>query len=832
MPTARPETIQKMRSKLQSLLGLDLSLLSNDQVEELSDEYLKKEDKYISDITDSAKENTTLHRMVRKFFKKNTQVSRFEGARERDLEDDSDPNLRNRADRVISQQRRGSPKNKQFFDTEEFNKSFFSKVKYDRETLNLEKFLGIDTDNVDDVDNADDVGDAADQINDIEESVANIEEVISEQNTSLDGIVDGLREERDAENNLKNIAKKNSSREQRRKKKQRERKNRLKRENASENAIKGLVIGIQKTLAPVSDVFDNIFRFISNIFLGKILEDLLTWASDPKNKSKVKNILRFLQTWWPAILGSYILFGTTFGKFIRASIGATIKGVGALIKAIGFLKTQRRMGNLRGAASGMLGKGGKAGLIGAAALGTVAIGSAIFSAASTPKEEKELESSGDDLEGFSAPELQFSGGGENDLSNMKPFDTEDGGIVKGKKGKDKNLGWLTDGEIVLTEKARDRAIKETGMDPLVFNMDGSPDANRPTIKNETYYASGGGVIGRDKYSGRETTAAPKMMMPNNSFSNSYLDYFVNNISNISDNSFRNSTNNISDNSFRNSTNNISDNSNNSDIYNISDNSFRNFANNISDNSFKNSTNIIFDNSLLMPENMVSSEQLFNMPFVNGDKSFSTENNFMNYPMINSSNKSFSTENNFMNYPMINSSNRFFDDNTSINNSKAYLKNIFSKILDNSIVNNIIEYGSSIFNLGNTVRNNSDISSSTIIKENTGVDIPGGTSDRQRMSINVQPGEAHVIVPNEVVQRGGLHHIENIINMYDDGTSFASRNSGNIEMPEPPQTKQPRVTFISSPDQNQTIESGSTSNDIEMFDATFVSSRKLKTLGVG
>ena len=111
MPTARPDTIQKMRSKLQSLLGLDLSLLSKDQVEELSDEYLKKEDKYISDITDSAKENTTLHRMVRKFFKKNTQVSRFEGARERDLEDDSDPNLRNRADRIISQQQRGSSRN-------------------------------------------------------------------------------------------------------------------------------------------------------------------------------------------------------------------------------------------------------------------------------------------------------------------------------------------------------------------------------------------------------------------------------------------------------------------------------------------------------------------------------------------------------------------------------------------------------------------------------------------------------------------------------------------------------------------------------------------------
>lgn len=762
MPTARPDTIKMMRSKLQSLLGLDLSLLSKDQVEELSDEYLKKEDKYISDITDSAKENTYLHRKARNFFRENTQGDRLEGARQRDVEDDSDPNLRNRADRIISQEQRGSQRNKQFFDSEEFNKNFFNRVRYDRETLDMERLIRRDSDDVDDTD------DAANSINDIEESVTNIEEVLSEQDTSLDGIVDGLREERDAENNLKNIARKNSSRKERKKRKQKEKEKRLKREKASENIIKGLVAGVQKTLAPVSDIFDNVFKFISNIFLSKILEDLLKWASDPKNRSKVKSILRFLQTWWPAILGSYILFGTTFGKFIRASIGATIKGVGALVKAIRFLRTQQRMGKLRGALSGMLGKGGKAALIGAGILGTVAIGSAIGSALSTPKEEKELESSGDDLDGSSTPELQFSGGGENDLSSMKPFDAEDGGIVKGKKGKDKNLGWLTDGEIVLTEKARDRAIKETGMDPLVFNMDGSPDANRPTIKNEMYYASGGGVIGRDKYLGQgETTAAPKIMMPNNSFSNNYLGNFTNN---------------------------------------IFDNSSDNFTNNISDNSF------------LMSENMFSSEQLFNTPSVNEDTFFPSGNNFMSYPTVNSSN-------------------RFFGGNTIVDNSKSHSKNIFRKILDNSIVNNIIKHGSNIINLGNTVsntvRNDSDISSSTIIKENTGMDIPGGTADRQKLSINVQPGEAHVIVPNEVVQRGGLHHIENIINMYDDGTSFASRNSSNIEMPEPPQTKQPRITFISSPDQNQTIETGGSELDeVEMFDATFVSSRKLKTLGVG
>ena len=45
----------------------------------MSDEYLKKEDKYISDITDPAKENTALHRMARKFFRENTQGDRLKG---------------------------------------------------------------------------------------------------------------------------------------------------------------------------------------------------------------------------------------------------------------------------------------------------------------------------------------------------------------------------------------------------------------------------------------------------------------------------------------------------------------------------------------------------------------------------------------------------------------------------------------------------------------------------------------------------------------------------------------------------------------------------------
>ena len=97
--------------------------------------------------------------------------------------------------------------------------------------------------------------------------------------------------------------------------------------------------------------------------------------------------------------------------------------------------------------------------------------------------------------------------------------------------------------------------------------------------------------------------------------------------------------------------------------------------------------------------------------------------------------------------------------------------------------------------------------------------------------NVQPGEAHVVVPNEVVQRGGLYHIENIINMYDDGTSFASRNSGSRIIPNPPSMREPRVTVIPSETTSSMQNSNEVSSEIPMLDASFVSSRKLKTLGV-
>ena len=434
-----------------------------------------------------------------------------------------------------------------------------------------------------------------------------------------------------------------------------------------------------------------------------------------------------------AIIGSYILFGTSFGKFIRSITSLTVRAVAALIRGIANLNKKKLLlgaGNLLKSPAVVLGGG----LIAGAAVSSALSSEMINSPSSDPEASPGTNQFDDTLDfgGFAADPIgaAFSDGGMNnsDMLNMKMFDAEEGGVVKGKKGKDKNLGWLTDGEIVLTEKARDKAILETGRDPLEFNEDGSPNANKPQIKGNVYYAASGGVIGKDKYQ--------------------------------------------------------------------------------------------FNYPSMMGLNISPS---FNMPKIDPIVDIPMRDTVMD--------ASTSTENDYSSNVVHNVLNTIINHSTDKNTFKT--DNYFRDLLENSnYFNNT--YSGDTFKTDKYFNNVSDTGNDKInmIKEDTGIDIPGATIDRQQYTFNVQTSEAHVIVPNEVVQRGGLHHIENIINMYDDSTSFASKNS-NALIPNPPVKSEPIVTFISEGDTGQVVAPSSDEvvNDIEMLDASFISSRKLKTLGV-
>ena len=79
----------------------------------------------------------------------------------------------------------------------------------------------------------------------------------------------------------------------------------------------------------------------------------------------------------------------------------------------------------------------------------------------------------------------------NNTSNEKQIQKlSTGGIVKGPSGVDKIPAKLTAGESVLQVGARERQIKSTGIDPLLFNI--GPNANKPSFEGLPGLGGGGG----------------------------------------------------------------------------------------------------------------------------------------------------------------------------------------------------------------------------------------------------------------------------------------------------------------------------------------------------
>ena len=79
----------------------------------------------------------------------------------------------------------------------------------------------------------------------------------------------------------------------------------------------------------------------------------------------------------------------------------------------------------------------------------------------------------------------------NNTSNEKQIQKlSTGGIVKGPSGVDKIPAKLTAGESVLQVGARERQIKATGIDPLLFNI--GPNANKPSFEGLPGLGGGGG----------------------------------------------------------------------------------------------------------------------------------------------------------------------------------------------------------------------------------------------------------------------------------------------------------------------------------------------------
>ena len=140
-----------------------------------------------------------------------------------------------------------------------------------------------------------------------------------------------------------------------------ERKGRKAKEDKLESGIfKGIAKQAKKILKPVEGLLSRILKFIGTILIGKVLQKIVDWMSDPDNQGKLDAIGNFLKNTWPALLAAYLLFGNSLGRFavklIKVVGGFVIKLASKIIPAL--IAGVKRLGLKKSLALGGLAVGG------------------------------------------------------------------------------------------------------------------------------------------------------------------------------------------------------------------------------------------------------------------------------------------------------------------------------------------------------------------------------------------------------------------------------------------------------------------------------------------
>jgi hypothetical protein len=272
-------------------------------------------------------------------------------------------------------------------------------------------------------------------------------------------------------------------------------------ENKLEKRFEGLKKIAEKVIAPVKSILDKIINFLVNVLLGRVVIKLLDWLADPKNASKVKSIIRFIGDWWPALLGAYVLFGTTFGKFVRGTVGM----LGRFIFQIGKVAIPQLLRLIKsplGAGVALFTAGAT---IPAMFPGTVNEQERKTSKApgSTKDKIQQLQTQKANLNVFE--KLQGKGSEiDEQISLLQTGKTKGygfsgggfNGFVSGEKGVDKVPAMLSDGEFVMSRGA----VAKYGVDTLEGMNAAGGGTNKPKLISGVPHAAGGGLIG-DAYEG-------------------------------------------------------------------------------------------------------------------------------------------------------------------------------------------------------------------------------------------------------------------------------------------------------------------------------------------
>ena len=187
----------------------------------------------------------------------------------------------------------------------------------------------------------------------------------------------------------------------------------------------------EKTVKPFSNILDGIINYLTAILLGRAITKLINWFSDPDNKSKVESIGRFLKDFWPALIGAYLLFGNSLGRFISSMVFTVTKMTARLLKfAIPKLYKVIRKNPIAAAAT--------------AIIGGAAIGGMMQSEtpSNDPERAKEGKTQLEDTQDFggttgapiSGDMLGFDAGG------IVPFKGDDSNLPKEQKGQQPQQG--------------------------------------------------------------------------------------------------------------------------------------------------------------------------------------------------------------------------------------------------------------------------------------------------------------------------------------------------------------------------------------------------------
>ena len=338
---------------------------------------------------------------------------------------------------------------------------------------------------------------------DPKEEKENIDDILK----GIDSIIETLKDDQKLQESSAEIERKKLQREKRSKRE----------EKLETKPTSPLLKAAEKVLAPVKSLFDRIIQFFTTIFLGRALIKLLDWYEKPENKEKVKSILRFLGDWWPAILGSYVLFGTQFGKFTRTILSTITKFSFRLLKKVipGLIKAAASNPKAALAIGATLATG--AGIYGIGKmLGKDKVVENETARADTSRQAlEEAPSTKDKSAGerealVQSTRLKDAGGGGtlNNMPNqfvdplglrqdptglggigMQAFDG--GGEVDGKPGIDKNPAMLTKGEFVMSRGA----VQKYGLDTMMAMNAAGGGNNMPKVINGVTYAEGGGLNG-------------------------------------------------------------------------------------------------------------------------------------------------------------------------------------------------------------------------------------------------------------------------------------------------------------------------------------------------